>query len=150
MAIKYLSINNDSIDFSNIPKLDSDNIFAGVIISNNSQSVVQRLQNYDVFSNPSDNMQYWVIQSTDESGQYGVTKLKNYKDADGRQYFQIADCMYSDKDNYYMSGILIGHFNSHQYVCITTDIPSNSNDNQLATTQWVRSLLRRNGINLTS
>ena len=29
MTIKYLSINNDSINFNNIPKLNTNNIFDG-------------------------------------------------------------------------------------------------------------------------
>ena len=145
MGIKYLSINNSSIDFNNIPRLNTENIFTNVNRSTNNQCIIQDLQNYDVFSNPSDNLQYWMIQSTDKNFN-GVTKLKNYKDIDGRQYFQIADCMYSDKDNYNMSGLLIGHFNNQQYVYVTTSIPNNSNDRQVATTQWVRNLLRQSGI----
>ena len=146
MAIKYLSINNDSIDFNNIPKLNTHNIFTDNItidklfheylIFNNASNNLSQQQNAFIILTENSNLNAEVVKSFlhlyyDTNNQSGIRIVSRKQLADSTM----------EKD------INIGYSNSQQrFVTRCPDPISSANNTEIATTYWVRQLLASKGL----
>ena len=146
MAIKYLSINNDSIDFNNIPKLDIQNIF--------KENIVIDKLNYEylIFNNASNNLtrqqNAFIILTENSNISASVVKsfLHLYYDPNNQSGIRIVSRKQLN-DSAIEKDIFIGYSNSQERFVTRCPVPvSSANNDEIATTNWVHQLLASKGI----
>ena len=150
MAIKYLSINNSSIDFNNIPKLDTENTFTKNMkitntnkYQNKSQSILYIRDEYYSYTSPDrvgDSLNTISFQDCNNNW-YGVCEQRTYVKSNHTE----VDLGIHNIDATQWNFLGIGLNNGVLYTRCPTPA-SNSNSTQIATTEWVRKLLASKGI----
>ena len=164
MAIKYLSINNETLDISNIPKLDSNNTFTG----NNTFNNLNTFQNISltkdykygyVYLNGIDNKttpsetQTWFLVATNNNSSLpennpAYISLSLDKTNNAVCEFAVRKTL----DHYdYSAASLLGiqyNYNASRFETFSPHPPLQENSNFIATTYWVRQLMRSAGINV--
>ena len=160
MAIKYLSINNESINFNNIPKLNTQNTFLNnqvFLITSPSDEISIKSNNLDI-NNPNDPNTWW---NTNPDGTQWNENGIGILDKNNNVIAHFKGGMWKNNQQTYcfvrvydnskstFSEIQLIYKDGYFYHYGYTPIQSAS-DNQIATCDWVRNLLIRNGINLTS
>ena len=150
MSIKYLSINNSSINFNKIPKLDTENTFTkNMKITNtnrqdNQQTILYIRDEYYSYISTNrikDSLNTISFQDCNNEW-YGVCEQRTFKDSNNTE----VDLGIHNIDESHWSYLGIGLNNGVLYTRCPTPV-SNSNSTQIATTQWVRQLLASKGIN---
>lgn len=159
MAIKQISINNEILNIDELVKVRSDgNIFINTDNFNTFFNFEKSNLNVYDLDDPNN---YW---NTSDEYKWNEGGLK-VRDTQHNQDIGLFICgaNKSDRTTYaiiravkpnpvytYAQMSIAYHYitDTFQTHCITPDI--NSNTDNIATTAWVRQLLTRNGINLTS
>ena len=163
MAIKYLSINNDSIDFNNIPKLDSTNTFKEKNIFENDiiqDSLAKHNRNcyilfngFDSYSTPQNNKNVFICttNNSDIAMEAISQHISLFQNSNGTNGVQLLARQTNDRDHAFSKSMGIYYnYPANKFASYTLQPENNSNNDNIATTAWVRQLLTRNGINLTS
>ena len=150
MTIKYLSINNSSININNIPKLNTENTFTKNMkitntnkYQNKAQSILYIRDEYYSYTSPdrvSDSLNTISFQDCNNNW-YGVCEQRTNVNND----FTEVDLGIQNIDANQWNYLGIGLNNGEIYTRCPTPV-SNSNSTQIATTAWVRALLASKGI----
>lgn len=163
MAIKYLSINNEVLNIENIPKLDSANTFKEKNIFENDiiqDSLVKHNRNcyilfngFDSYSTPQNNKNVFICttNNSDVAMEAISQHISLFQNSTGENGVQLLARQTNDRDHAYSQSMGIYYdYPANKFGSYTLHPYTNSNNNDIATTAWVRQLLTRNGINLTS
>ena len=145
MAIKQLSINNETLDISNFAKLNGSNVFSSSSRYTNRYPIILQNLNLDL-DNPVTDMiqQLWFQDKLNR----GIAVLQyNVIGTDGN--FEILQSQYINGETIpQWDGLCVsqnletGEIKS----IINGTINLNSNDSTIATTNWVRKYLQSKGI----
>ena len=161
MAIKYLSINNDSIDFSNILQNNSnlDSIFF--------KSPSTQNECYINIRDSSFNMSNSTLRKGEFTNPYNVYTGMSFCQKDTQNYYSNEDSIgkmemaYEYDNKCYLTQIMtyipvvgrndfasvsIRAYQDGTYKCMSATPNINSNESEIATTYWVRALLRQLGL----
>lgn len=149
MAIKYLSINNEVLNIDNIPKLNIKNIFTNTqVIQGDHNNLNERplLMIQDSGHKYNDTIQnpiYQTISFLDkESNWYGVCEHRILQtNGNSEMYLSIHNIT---QDIWQHIGI--GVKNDGTIYTVSPTMNQESNNNEIATTKWVRDLLSSKGL----
>lgn len=165
MTIKYLSINNEVLNIENIPKLDAVNVYtsSGIVYDYLKDDNDPKSHKLHVIQCAT-NMQKGSIPKSYRIGQ--VMKLTESHVEDVKETF-AEYCMKVEDisgdinnwikvyrnivDNSESSDISINYNNANNSFYTHCPTPTNvSNGTEIATTKWVRDLMKRCGISVVS
>ena len=162
MAIKQLSINNAVINFDNIPKLNTNNVFDGyntfnkvVHILNNSDNGKYSKNAYLYLGNT---VSYTETPTATTHG-YLCMAHDNGHDSDIFAFIDLARTS-SNSSSASLSARNVNEQNApvndsiqvswnvdtQRFTCTASSPPDSVNNEEIATTRWVRALLRRLGL----
>ena len=162
MAIKYLSINNDSINFNNIPKLDSNNVFDGYNTFNKELHVLNNSNDGKYANNAymylGNTVSYTETPTATTHG-YLCMAHDNGHDSDIFAFIDLARTASNNSsaslcarnvneqnDPVNDSIQVLWNPNIQRFTCTISTPPDSINNEEIATTRWVRALLRRLGL----
>lgn len=161
--IKQLSINSETLDISNIPKLNSTNTFKEKNIFENDiiqDSLVKHNRNcyilfngFDSYSTPQNNKNVFICttNNSDVAMEAISQHISLFHNSTGENGVQLLARQTNDRDHAFSKSMGIYYnYPANKFGSYTLHPETNSNNDSIATTYWVRSLLQRNGINLTS
>lgn len=165
MSIKYLSINNEVLNIENIPKLDTVNVYTGASVcydylkdDNDPNShkihVIKCLTNMQKGNIPKSERLAHVMKLTE-------SQVDDVKETFAEYCMKVEDIsrdinnwmkVYRNKiDNLESSDISINYSNTNNGFYTHCPTPTNvSNGTEIATTKWVRDLMKRCGISVVS
>ena len=138
MTIKYLSINNNSIDLSNIVSIQDGRIFA------NSNFIIQTDK---IKGNNNTESLYYSLAIVDKNGIENRNSFGKFETNINLDYVKSQMSVYQNiKDSTVCQviGIQSNNDGSFHTSCYTP-LPS-SNTSEIATTKWVRDLLSSKGL----
>lgn len=129
-----LNVNNNDVSVKGWIRL------TGNVESSGTQPFKLTAGALDVKAAPTSNIQLWPLGVYDKNG-LAVAYIKYNKYTDGRQNIQLLSRYVREDDTYELTGLSVGHRADGTFY---TDVPhpvTESNDNSIATTKWVRDLL---------
>lgn len=161
MAIKYLSINNDSIDFSNVLQNNSnlDSIFFKSPSTQNECYINIRDSTFNMNNN--------TLRKGEFTQTTNVYCGMSFCQKDAQNYYSNQDSLakmemayeYDNKCNFAQimaykpiagsdefGSIIVRAYQDGTYKCMCPTPNINSNESEIATTYWVRLLLRQLGL----
>lgn len=146
MAIKYLSINNEILDIDNIPKLDSNNVFTRYnTFQSNSEALLSLRRDLNLYTDTNERNN--LIEFSDKE-KHIFGRCGFYKDSTiTSMEIRISDCYNQDSASIAILGLRQDLQTGRTYTRSSAQLSSNSNGSELATTQWVRTLLKSLGLN---
>ena len=142
MAIKSLSINNETLNLSEYVKNYQENPYC--------KSYLTILNDGERGTWPNSILWSGVVCGDSINGDNDHAFGKFEVCVDNTSVKTQMTAYYNEVgiEDYNVLGI--GTTIDHKYFSYTNNPDNNSNSDHIATTQWVRNLLKRNGINLTS
>ena len=129
-----LNVNNNDVSVKGWIRL------TGNVESSGTQPFKLTAGALDVKTAPTSDIQLWPLGVYDKNG-LAAAYIKYNKYTDGRQNIQLLSRYVREDDTYELTGLSVGHRADGTFY---TDVPhpvTESNDNSIATTKWVRDLL---------
>lgn len=160
--IKQISINNAVLDIENIPKLNTNNIFDGYNTFNKEIHVLNNTNNGKYSNNaylylgntvsytetPTVTTHGYLCMAHDNGHCSDIFAFVDLARTASNDSIAALSCRTVNEQNALVNDTIQVRWNAdiQRFTCTTSTPPDSANNTEIATTRWVRALLRRLGL----